>query len=372
MGRHAKYPGLHDDVFILGKTKDFNVKELYDDYDYFKGLHPELYEETYRRVVRRVCNDAIINAKLDIKHKDEVRNVERSNKDLNGVSFKSITQNGETEYAPMNRVSFKKQNNRGEYKRMVVLSDLHSGHMLGLTPPAWQYSKDNEKLGEIARLQSEGWEWYTNAIKEVGKDVDILVCNGDLIDGRGDRSGNAEVITTDRMLQVAIGVEALEKWNAKKVFFTRGTPYHTGNGEEFENIAADRMGGIIDDFLNLEVNGKVFNFKHKVGNSGVPYGKATPVLKQKVINQLETDYNDMPNADVVIRSHVHNMHIIQNSVGWAITTPALQLNSRFGRQQCSGIIDYGFIVIDVYENGDIDVSPVLAKLNTNKPSIIKV
>ena len=45
-------------------------------------------------------------------------------------------------------------------KRVLVLSDLHCGHMLGLTPPDYQ--------NHFREIQEVGWNFYSSEIKELG------------------------------------------------------------------------------------------------------------------------------------------------------------------------------------------------------------
>ena len=260
----------------------------------------------------------------------------------------------------------------GPYIRVAIISDTHCGHFLGLTHPNYQYSLKNEEMSQVAKIQREAWNWYVDAIKSIGPTVDVLVVNGDLIDGKGERSGSTELITPDRQLQVAMGIKTIEEWDAGKIFMTRGTPYHTGKDEQFEDVGAQLIGAHIDDTIDFKINGKVFNFRHKVGSTSVPYGKATSVSKEATMNKLTAVHNDTKGADIVVRSHVHYMVSLRESSKIAITTPALQVNSRYGRQQCTGITDFGFIIIDVYENGYVDVKPYIANLKFNKSTVFEI
>ncbi len=250
---------------------------------------------------------------------------------------------------------------QSNFKRMVILSDLHCGHELGLTPPSWQYQTNNSELGDVAKLQQQCWNWYKQQIDIVGKDVDVLVINGDLIDGRGEKSGSTELITSDRTKQGIIATECIQEWNCDNIFITRGTPYHSGSAEQFEDMIAERLNANIDNVIELKVNNRIFNFRHKVGGSSVPYGKTSPVVKEAVWNLINASYNEVKSADVVVRSHVHYMIINQDSMRYSITTPALQLNSRYGQQQCTGHTDFGFIVIDIYDDGEIKIKPYIYK-----------
>ncbi len=76
-------------------------------------------------------------------------------------------------------------------KRLVIISDLHCGHRAGLTPPDWQSDfRKNSKTqrNKFAELQRELWQFYADTINDL-RPVDVLVVNGDAIDGKGSLSG---------------------------------------------------------------------------------------------------------------------------------------------------------------------------------------
>lgn len=250
------------------------------------------------------------------------------------------------------------------FTRVLVLSDLHCGHQLGLTPNSWQYNPTNEVFGHLSKIQMRLWKWFKKEIKKIDE-IDVLIVNGDLIDGRGERNGSTELLTTDRHNQVEIAIECLEpiisKMSKKEIYITRGTPYHTGDCENFENVLAQKIGAKIDNVFNLTINGKKINVRHKVGGSSVPHGKATSVLKEAIWETIKSSQSDRQPADIVIRSHVHNMIIIRDSMRYSITTPALQYNSNYGQLQCSGLTDFGFLIIDIFDDGEIRVSPRTTK-----------
>ena len=85
-------------------------------------------------------------------------------------------------------------------KKGIVLTDFHSGHLAGLTPPNWRSLQP-----KWDRLESELWDNYISMIHKHGP-YDFGFFLGDLIDGTGARSGGTELITTDRNKQVEIAV----------------------------------------------------------------------------------------------------------------------------------------------------------------------
>lgn len=260
------------------------------------------------------------------------------------------------------------------FKRVVITSDIHAGHRAGLTPPGWFYNlKDaSEARKEWGKLQRECWKFYANELKKLHP-IDIHVNNADAIDGRGSRSGSTELITADLSEQADMATIVLQESRAKKYFLTYGTPYHVGpDGEDWEAIIAERLGAKIEGHLWLDVNGVVFDFKHKVGSSSVPHGRFTAIAKERVWNVLWNERDWAPKADVIVRSHVHYYGAAQDAKYLAMTTPALQgPGSTYGVRQCSGIVDFGFIHFDVYEDGSYIWDTHLLDINAMRPKAVK-
>jgi hypothetical protein len=265
----------------------------------------------------------------------------------------------------------KKQN---KSKKVLILSDLHCGHKIGLTPPDWQSPHDveNETISKYGTFQKEFWEWYITKLKEIGK-VDILIINGDTIDGKGAKSKGTELITTDLLEQCDIAVECISKVRTDKIFMTYGTPYHTGDGEDFEDVIANKVKANIKGQHFLDINGLIFDVKHKVGGSTIPHGRATALLRDALWNDLWSKHkNGQPDADVLVRSHVHYHVYVGDSRRLCLTTPGMQLHgSKFGERQCSGTIDIGMILFEIDQNGGYSWESFLLEKEFLKAPIVQ-
>jgi len=258
-------------------------------------------------------------------------------------------------------------------KRIGVFSDPHCGHIVGLTPPGWQLDPKHPTphLRRIAKYQRAYWEFYCNAIRKHGP-FDVAVWNGDCIDGKGTRGGSCEAVTADRNEQVDIAKKAIGRSLSAKttLLMTYGTPYHTGaEGEDFEYNIAEFFGAKIGGHEYLECEGVTFDFKHKVGSSGVPHGRHTAIAREHLWAQLWAEHSGFPNADVLVRSHVH-YYDYAGGRGWlAMTTPALQgLGSNYGTRQCSGTVDFGFVVFTVNKGG-YSWEPVLLEVQARRAAL---
>lgn len=247
--------------------------------------------------------------------------------------------------------------------RILVVSDKHCGHLVGLTPPEWQipYSPNSRsQRSKFAKVQHEVWEWYTSTLKSIGK-VDHVFDLGDNIDGDGGRSGGSELITTDRDEQADMAVACLSQ--IKTVgsnVMVYGTPYHTGVTEDFESQIAREMSWKIGSHEQPTIDGKVFDLKHKIGSSKKKELRYTALGNEIVANQEWANAGQQKRADCVIRGHVHYYKYIEDEDSMGFTCPALQgYGSKFGARQCLGRVNVGVVVIDIKDEV-ISVSKMLA------------
>lgn len=236
-------------------------------------------------------------------------------------------------------------------KRVVIMSDPHVGHRVGLTMPKRQSAIHGQKYLQIQR---ECWNYVDAKIKKL-KPIDVLILNGDCIDGRGVRSGGTELIQPSVLKQADWCVEIIKHIGAKNIVIARGTDYHCSiNGEDIEDYIAKEVGAKVGDHEFVDINGLVFDIKHHLGNTSIPHGKGTAISREWLWNGIWAAHEAQPKADVIIRSHVHwCLHIGDPGEWLGIVTPALQaMGSKFGARQCSGFVDFGFIHFDIKSKED--------------------
>lgn len=253
-------------------------------------------------------------------------------------------------------------------KKILVIGDLHCGHGAGLTPPSWNDVPDKTapaKRRQESETRSKLFSLYLDGIKRAGP-FDICVVNGDAIDGKGKKSGGNEQIIPDLDDQAKCAAECIRCAKASKIVLVTGTPYHTAeNGEDAEKMVRAEIPTSkyqpeieIQRHAFLNINGLNFSIKHKVGSSSVPHGRSTALNKEKLWNTLWAEKGVNPKADILIRSHVHYFGYSGDNNCLNITTPALQgLGSKYGIEQCSGLVDWGFVSFEVFDDGSYTWEP---------------
>jgi hypothetical protein len=233
----------------------------------------------------------------------------------------------------------------------IILADLHCGHRYGLCPPQWQLGDTEDHEYQKSQIwESKTWDWYTKVIAEIGR-VDHCIINGDAIDGSGGSSGGTELITSDRHHQVKIAQDCLSIIQAEKWTFVRGTPYHTGDIEDFEDILAEGFGTHAQDHAWLEYSGCVVDIKHHIGSTSVPRNVPPSLSRESVWNLLWAEHKLQPKSNVFIRSHLHKYYFTGDDSFTAMITPALQGWTKYGGRRMSKTISYGLIEFWINDQG---------------------
>ncbi len=234
-------------------------------------------------------------------------------------------------------------------KRVVVLSDLHSGHFVGLTHPDYDgnFGTKTRKY-HFQSARRAYWNFYASELDAL-KPIDVLLINADCVDGQGVKSGGTEQLTTDLEEQVQMAADAIKYADAKEIYMTFGTPYHTGLNEDREEGVASLVGARkIGSHIWVNVNGLIFDLKHHIGGSQSPAGRQTPLARERLWNLLWAEWAEYPKSDIIIRSHVHYFDYAGGYRWLAMTTPALQgYGTKFGARRMSGTVDFGFVHFDV-------------------------
>jgi len=254
-------------------------------------------------------------------------------------------------------------------KTLVIVSDTHCGSVFGLCPPAY-YEADDARRD----MQKEAWTAYQK-ITQKWKNPDYLLVNGDCIEGNAKKDGGAELTTPDRNVQAEMAVKALSQFHARKILMTYGTKYHvsSGDAEDFEyNIASD-LGAEIGGRLYFEIDGVVFDVRHKVGSSGVYQGRATSIAREIGWNLIREANDSGPRVNCVIRSHVHYHAYVEIGERVAFTTPCLQLSrGRYGSRECTGETHWGAIRLTISKGKIVNREVHLCALTANVPKLMKL
>ena len=231
-------------------------------------------------------------------------------------------------------------------QRWVIVSDLHCGATTGLT---------SEPNNAIQKALFARW---ADAIAHFGSAPDVVICNGDAIDGL-DRLGR-DIDETSMFQQAQKAADLLAMWQAKREYvIISGTPYHVGaDAEEMERAVVSHLHYLQPEVKSAftrkwkcDINGWFrLDARHKIGRSNVPYGKSTAQVRAKISNVINAamaaarkgKQPEWPHLTVF--SHVHYYNYQEDSFGAVMSTPSwLAYGSRYGDTECEGWCDVGAV-----------------------------
>ena len=250
-----------------------------------------------------------------------------------------------------------------------MVSDLHTGSVYGLTPPQFQ-SKNSP---HHHALQKEAWNAYKKLTYKWWN-PDVLLVNGDCIEGRQEKQGGAELLTNDRNIQCDMAIQAIKQWGAKEILMTYGTQYHVGDqAEDFEYNIAKATGATIEGRIFFKIEDLVVEARHKVSTSAILHGRATGLLREVMWDLIREAEGEWPKVDIVVRSHAHYHLWIEQPGKIAFITPGLQLaRGRYGSREMSGSVHWGAMRLTLSRGEIIGRDIEICRLHANKPRIIKI
>ena len=115
----------------------------------------------------------------------------------------------------------------------------------------------------------------------------------------------------------------------------------------------------------------IFDLKHKVGNTTVPYSKGTAISKERLWNLLWNEHDEQPKANIILRSHIHWYFQCGDADWQAIYLPALQgMGSKFGGRQCQNIVHFGAVHFDIEDNGRVNWKPHIVRVSTQRRGVL--
>ena len=206
-------------------------------------------------------------------------------------------------------------------KRLVVISDLHTGSKFGPAPEDWKFNDGT--IAPIREAQKFLYGKYLECVEEFGK-PDILVVNGDVTDGIQHLSQGRETWTTEGLEQVRLGEHLVNLWNCKEIYFTKGSNYHVDfQGLPVEQVVAQRTKAkLFGQYIDLTVEGSRCNFSHEIPVSMTSWQyRTTPLAVQLVLDRLQ---NADASSNLIVRSHAHYFAFVGFSDQLGIVTPGFQ------------------------------------------------
>lgn len=258
---------------------------------------------------------------------------------------------------------------------LVALGDIHAGSRAAVCIPDQQLAGGGSfRYSAAQRALYEAWcglakEW---------SEPDLLVCNGDAIEGQARKESGVPCWSTDLDDQIECAASLLKLYKARKYYMVDGTGYHVDAGGKSlehhigERIRAEKIGiagARSDDELFLKIDGVTFHFAHHI-SIGTGWYKTTPLARELVFALLNE--SDKHRVDIVCRSHVHYFCGVEFTRQRGYILPCWQTQTRYMRKKSSfGMVPVlGALRFRIYpETGEVKLDKRFFKPVECKPKL---
>jgi len=221
-------------------------------------------------------------------------------------------------------------------RTLLLVSDLHVGSRWGLFPRDFQLS-----TGEVYQL-NRGQEFllscWGHMLTQMPKRFDVLIVNGDAINGPNPKESARDQVEQDPEWQVRAALALLQPVakRARETYLTQGSTYHVGEAAKHEERLAWMLGAVPDpaghyawDWLVLDIQGVRLDIAHH--QSVVMRYLAVPLEREQQFDRMIADLKG-GSADLIVRSHAHRLMDLNVDGDLALGLPAWQLQTRYARR----------------------------------------
>lgn len=262
----------------------------------------------------------------------------------------------------------------GKSKSVLVISCTHVGHRGGLCgPDNWQSTEtDDPKLLAIGMIQRQVYKWWQRDV--VSLRPDIVIHAGDVIDGPQGKSDGRDLWSTNQGEQAEAAAKLLKPFaKTSKMFFVEGSEYHDPQGRE-QQVATELGAECCEPHAFIDINGVVFDCKHKITGGNVPSSR--PAMKLAMLqNLLWCRKGGQPLSDIIVRGHMHEYYAECDSQYTGVVVPGVQWFSRWGQLNVQRTISVGCVFFPCVESWmkarDVSWAPIIAELPALAPRVFK-
>ena len=235
----------------------------------------------------------------------------------------------------------------GNATRMLLLSDLGIGSDYSLAP---DYAVKlilarNPGLDEFHKLTRNEWNLMK---KTLANTVDIVVVNGECTDGPQYANRGRELWTADINEQCRGAANLLRELSFKKAYITKGTPYHSGDNMNLDEVVADQIGAWCGHELSLKVKDFRFHISHTIGVSS-SYYRTTAIAREMLSSEVQK--KEYGHYNGIIRSHAHYYVAVEYGGQWGLITPCWQGRTPYMvRKGLAMTPKLGYVIVDIYDD----------------------
>lgn len=252
-------------------------------------------------------------------------------------------------------------------KRVLVMSDTHTGATTGLLPKRCDYDKPLHRDRRI-ELKTRFWEDI-----EAFKPIDHIIMDGDLIYGPSERKrATDELLVVEPKNQAELVIDLINDIGVESGLIVHGTPWHVGESAiPIEKEIADTVGFEFHKTAEQhEYSNAIFHVKHKVGGSNAVNTFGNVLVNEYNAMLQNHERYDVPHKmpNIILRAHRHVFHFRGDERWSGFILPCLQAWGGVISVQMTATYypTTGFMIFDIWQNGEFTWKANVWKMTSHK------
>jgi predicted phosphodiesterase len=212
-----------------------------------------------------------------------------------------------------------------EMTRWLHLSDIHGG-----SKEAPATHEGDAKRNPIMDTLTD--EWY-KMVDTVGR-VDVVVLNGDLIDGVNYKEEGVGTWTTDIKEQKDDVRDLIRSIRCRNYIVIRGSQYHRGKNYDGDSAIAEALGceKAYDEVKITSSKDKVsMHLCHHINVSGIQSYRTTAIAREMMVAVLGEEH--FGKFDVIVRGHAHYYCLVDTGSHYGVILPCWKGRDAYVKQK---------------------------------------
>ena len=249
-------------------------------------------------------------------------------------------------------------------QRVLVMCDTHIGSDVALAPEELILESNNRIMAneiQLAILQ----EFY-NMIDDVGR-VDLLILNGDLVEGTNYYGEGAGCITTSMNQQAKTAIELLSEIKFRKVVGCRGTAYHGKKNPNLDHLVIEGLGGVCMDEVSMKIGETRIYANHRTPVRMARFETRPQSVAQDML-LAELNEMDFGHFDIICKAHVHYFVALDMGKSIGFVCPCWKGRDEFAKGAANPFAfnpSIGYIMFDIENDGSFSWTKSIKNLKGN-------
>jgi len=249
-------------------------------------------------------------------------------------------------------------------RRVLIIGDTHIGSDTAVCPE--EIELDSGNVISANEIQLAILHEFRTMIDEVGK-VDLLILNGDLVDGVNYYGEGAGILTTSMDKQAEVAVDLLSEINFRKVVGCTGTPYHTKKNPNMDKRVIEDLGGVCMPEISLNIYDTRIYANHRTPVRMSQWeSRAQSVAKDILLNEL--NQMDFGHYDIICKSHAHYYIGYDHGSSVGFVLPCFKGRDEFAKGSVNPFAfnpSIGYVMFDIETDGSFSWSRSVKHLKGN-------